>query len=117
MIIIFCVVSSMFIYLFFVASRRRHTRCALVTGVQTCALPIYIGLREGVDRVVEAVFLEEERLRQLRRTLACEIIDNRAVHRPHVATGAERLLALRQVARRVGQAGVCTFRPRLSLTQ
>src|SRR3546814_16754138 len=24
-------------------SRRRHTRCALVTGVQTCALPIYIG--------------------------------------------------------------------------
>src|SRR3546814_6446367 len=22
------------------ASRRRHTRCALVTGVQTCALPI-----------------------------------------------------------------------------
>src|SRR3546814_5658214 len=24
-----------------VASRRRHTRCALVTGVQTCALPIY----------------------------------------------------------------------------
>src|SRR3546814_13757393 len=27
--------------LFFVSSRRRHTRCALVTGVQTCALPIY----------------------------------------------------------------------------
>src|SRR3546814_8856565 len=26
-------------YLFFFASRRRHTRCALVTGVQTCALP------------------------------------------------------------------------------
>src|SRR3546814_6444016 len=26
--------------LFFFASRRRHTRCALVTGVQTCALPI-----------------------------------------------------------------------------
>src|SRR3546814_2483413 len=24
----------------FCASRRRHTRCALVTGVQTCALPI-----------------------------------------------------------------------------
>src|SRR3546814_3243134 len=24
----------------FIASRRRHTRCALVTGVQTCALPI-----------------------------------------------------------------------------
>src|SRR3546814_5361590 len=24
----------------FFSSRRRHTRCALVTGVQTCALPI-----------------------------------------------------------------------------
>src|SRR3546814_2579813 len=30
---------SVFIFFFF-SSRRRHTRCALVTGVQTCALPI-----------------------------------------------------------------------------
>src|SRR3546814_5438785 len=28
--------------MFFFSSRRRHTRCALVTGVQTCALPIYL---------------------------------------------------------------------------
>src|SRR3546814_6950647 len=28
--------------IFFFSSRRRHTRCALVTGVQTCALPIYL---------------------------------------------------------------------------
>src|SRR3546814_12370272 len=28
---------------FFFSSRRRHTRCALVTGVQTCALPISAG--------------------------------------------------------------------------
>src|SRR3546814_7707171 len=27
-------------YLVVFSSRRRHTRCALVTGVQTCALPI-----------------------------------------------------------------------------
>src|SRR3546814_4723068 len=27
-------------FLFFFSSRRRHTSCALVTGVQTCALPI-----------------------------------------------------------------------------
>src|SRR3546814_4820372 len=27
---------------FFFSSRRLHTRCALVTGVQTCALPIYL---------------------------------------------------------------------------
>src|SRR3546814_20276001 len=30
-------------FCFFVSSRRRHTRCALVTGVQTCALPILPG--------------------------------------------------------------------------
>src|SRR3546814_17678294 len=29
-----------FYVMFFCSSRRRHTRCALVTGVQTCALPI-----------------------------------------------------------------------------
>src|SRR3546814_2915429 len=47
---------------FFFSSRRRHTRCALVTGVQTCALPIYRRERqlhvghahnEGIDRAAE----------------------------------------------------------------
>src|SRR3546814_7884288 len=32
---------------FFFSSRRRHTRCALVTGVQTCALPIYTSATWG----------------------------------------------------------------------
>src|SRR3546814_6048765 len=31
--------------LFFFSSRRRHTRCALVTGVQTCSLPISVPVR------------------------------------------------------------------------
>src|SRR3546814_1142501 len=37
---------------FFFSSRRRHTRCALVTGVQTCALPIYgvCGAKVGAQR-------------------------------------------------------------------
>src|SRR3546814_3123361 len=30
------------VVIFFFSSRRRHTRCALVTGVQTCALPISV---------------------------------------------------------------------------
>src|SRR3546814_6611930 len=35
------VLLNVFIYDdFFFSSRRRHTSCALVTGVQTCALPI-----------------------------------------------------------------------------
>src|SRR3546814_20633807 len=33
---------------FFFSSRRRHTRCALVTGVQTCALPIWRLVAEWV---------------------------------------------------------------------
>src|SRR3546814_1595033 len=37
----------MHLFVFFFSSRRRHTSCALVTGVQTCALPI---LRDGRDR-------------------------------------------------------------------
>src|SRR3546814_2168056 len=36
---------------FFFSSRRRHTRCALVTGVQTCALPI-LSDRDAVVRGV-----------------------------------------------------------------
>src|SRR3546814_11206211 len=38
----------LFLLLFCFSSRRRHTRCALVTGVQTCALPIFSSpLRTG----------------------------------------------------------------------
>src|SRR3546814_9192713 len=36
---VYCNIPCVFL-LFFFSSRRRHTRCALVTGVQTCALPI-----------------------------------------------------------------------------
>src|SRR3546814_20927616 len=44
-------VSSRSIYcFFFFSSRRRHTRCALVTGVQTCALPI--SAEHGADCTV-----------------------------------------------------------------
>src|SRR3546814_7119701 len=34
--------------LYFVSSRRRHTSCALVTGVQTCALPICVRVGMGI---------------------------------------------------------------------
>src|SRR3546814_6855498 len=54
--------------MFFFSSRRRHTRCALVTGVQTCALPISGGVgRAAVElgkafgaRVIGAVSSEEK---------------------------------------------------------
>src|SRR3546814_2008737 len=40
-------------FVFFFSSRRRHTRCALVTGVQTCALPIYAD--DQVPNVISAI--------------------------------------------------------------
>src|SRR3546814_606399 len=43
------------VFFLFFSSRRRHTRCALVTGVQTCALPISSNIRElegALNRVV-----------------------------------------------------------------
>src|SRR3546814_13173899 len=43
-------------WLFFFSSRMRHTRCALVTGVQTCALPISPrpNLRICIDSAIHA---------------------------------------------------------------
>src|SRR3546814_8391179 len=41
---------------FFVCSRRRHTRCALVTGVQTCALPIERhGAKHGLQWAADCI--------------------------------------------------------------
>src|SRR3546814_6841941 len=46
---------------FFFSSRRRHTRCALVTGVQTCALPILTGTPDEIAKVAKdfAVYYEK----------------------------------------------------------
>src|SRR3546814_4689693 len=44
----------------FVSSRRRHTRCALVTGVQTCALPIFT-MRQAINRLVVEGLVKSER--------------------------------------------------------
>src|SRR3546814_5838143 len=47
---------------FVFSSRRRHTRCALVTGVQTCALPIsrwsakYPRLTDWAEETIEETF-------------------------------------------------------------
>src|SRR3546814_11448264 len=66
-----------FLLVFVFSSRRRHTRCALVTGVQTCALPIFGG-----------AYLSRQRF----ETGAKPVVGNRpkaGVHFP-----GERLLAL-----------------------
>src|SRR3546814_7984812 len=59
-----CMVDTMF-FLFFFSSRRRHTRCALVTGVQTCALPIFLRAMNLNDGILAGV--PPHRVARLRR--------------------------------------------------
>src|SRR3546814_14283123 len=60
-----CIVG--YVILFFFSSKRRHTRLALVTGVQTCALPISgtteanPGMRYIVNRETKQINEESER--------------------------------------------------------
>src|SRR3546814_6790316 len=52
---------------FFFSSRRRHTRCALVTGVQTCALPIC-----SASKPAELIWLHHHHPDLFRRALIIE---------------------------------------------
>src|SRR3546814_10027723 len=71
------VLSVFVMMLLFFSSRRRHTRCALVTGVQTCALPILTDpsteelTKAGKVRLAgEALAESEQLLRALPRPAA-----------------------------------------------
>src|SRR3546814_2084046 len=46
-------------FFFFFSSRRRHTICALVTGVQTCALPILEQRRQAARDRIDLLALVE----------------------------------------------------------
>src|SRR3546814_10565325 len=66
-------------FCFFFSSRRRHTRCGLVTGVQTCALPICIAVRHLPDAVKMVWQHHPRRHRErARRTRRPERITERA---------------------------------------
>src|SRR3546814_1738966 len=57
------------VWVFFLfSSRRRHTRCALVTGVQTCALPICL-VACAIDPQPIAAWLERGQVQLDRRQL------------------------------------------------
>src|SRR3546814_7351629 len=75
---------------FFFSSRRRHTRCALVTGVQTCALPIYAEMLERArpEARVEQV---QDRVLHPADILADgqPLFDGRLVERPVVGLAGE----------------------------
>src|SRR3546814_4792524 len=48
--------------MFFFSSRRRHTRSALVTGVQTCALPIAMAAAPVYAQSTKIGFVSTERI-------------------------------------------------------
>src|SRR3546814_1829235 len=89
------------VFYFFFSSRRRHTRCALVTGVQTCALPIYRRSGEypkvlGQVGVVEDDGCWELRLRGGERERDAALVD-RAEHLGHTAEDGAAVRAVLQV--------------------
>src|SRR3546814_6211265 len=57
-------ISAVVLIVFFFSSRRRHTRCALVTGVQTCALPISTFLEPGLQERCRLALLLLWRIRK-----------------------------------------------------
>src|SRR3546814_5246614 len=77
---IMCGVCSMFVcwcVVFFFSSRRRHTRCALVTGVQTCALPISVLLWPAVHTQTQRQDLPQAITRVLGRQVKVIAIPKR----------------------------------------
>src|SRR3546814_14658451 len=86
---------------FFFSSRRRHTRCALVTGVQTCALPISAA-RTSCSKASCGLFGSPVTLRMI---LAVPF-PSRAVARP-AATGASAAVraSLSDILGEIGASG------------
>src|SRR3546814_7446750 len=98
--------SGLYIFFFF-SSRRRHTRCALVTGVQTCALPIYTIARE---RRLEEL-LDEFGLARLRDSAAMALSGGER-RRAEIARALAANPSIRSEERRVGKECVSTCRSR-----
>src|SRR3546814_819790 len=109
-----CLTIMTFFCFYFFASRRRHTRCALVTGVQTCALPIswqvHSRITGLIDRVAET---EEEALELLRQFLSFmpSNSDELPPRREYEEEARARQAKLqRSEERRVGKECVSKFR-------
>src|SRR3546814_6807161 len=101
---------------FSVSSRSRHTRCAVVTGVQTCALPISLArARDREPRHRPALILLDLRLPLRPGTEVLKLLRKQpeTEHSPLViVSGSNRANEIE--ARRVGKECVSTCRSRWS---
>src|SRR3546814_4815115 len=98
--------------MFFFSSRRRHTRCALVTGVQTCALPIYRKGGQGLDDIYSFSFEKPRIVIILRGTTANKQTSERIEATVTLFDGKREIV--RSEERRVGKECVSTCRSRWS---
>src|SRR3546814_3669423 len=101
----------MFQLFFFFSSRRRHTRCALVTGVKTCALPIFVEAvveerRRGHDPAAE------QRLLDARIPAPAPLHAQAGIAAHRQEPEQEGVVEARSEERRVGKEGVSTCRSR-----
>src|SRR3546814_2480072 len=84
---------ALVVFIFFFSSRRRHTSCALVTGVQTCALPIYVGAAR-LETAVATVAVADTAAGETKDGMACRG-DPLAEHRHAAVRAAADLVAAR----------------------
>src|SRR3546814_7914817 len=101
-------------FLFFFSSRRRHTSCALVTGVQTCALPIYTQFY--ADHEGKSAFPVDSAYDVLTfgQTLDSQVTLPQALSALASASNGQAADVLRSAERRVGKEWVSTCRSRWS---
>src|SRR3546814_15888330 len=97
---------------FFFSSRRRHTRCALVTGVQTCALPILARRIRSASPNWAAPTSATTRGRSLILAITC--CGGSFLRRQVRGSRRGRARKPRSEERRVGKECVSTCRSRLS---
>src|SRR3546814_4623055 len=97
---VWCRLRDVWWFLFLFSSRRRHTRCALVTGVQTCALPILMA--EGLA--------QEEQGRMIYRANLLATLQQREMNR--VAGQLSRELGLAYTEARPGERIEGVYRDR-----
>src|SRR3546814_18847404 len=97
---------------FYFSSRRRHTRCALVTGVQTCALPILSAWIKAGNALLDGVPARPRDL--VRGGEAVELDAPVEETQVHAVAQDIPLDVLRSEARRVGKECVSTCRSRWS---
>src|SRR3546814_7663778 len=95
----------------FLSSRRRHTRCALVTGVQTCALPISLEHQLAISYQGEVML---KRVKPLADELGCDFLIDCDVSDMDNLDAAFATIAARSEERRVGKECVSTCRSRWS---